>query len=179
MEYNIRLEYQLAPTEENGNLLVSALEEFSPAAGPTDAGTMDVWITVQASDARQAAATGLALTRQAADAPLIGFEVLSTAEFDRRQWVTPLPELVGSDEAAEMLRMSRQAVVKKFTAGGLPGRRVGERTIVFARRDIEHAVEDLNTRRPGETIVEQSLRRVGDETLASIKERRARAPHSD
>jgi hypothetical protein len=139
MDYNIRLEYQLAPTEENGQALVEALESFSPAAGPNDNGNLDVWITVPANNARQAIDTGLALSRTAAAAELIGFEAITTEEFDRREWVTPLPDLIGSEEAASILGISRQAVGQKFTAGQLPGARIGERTIVFARRDIEAA----------------------------------------
>jgi predicted DNA-binding transcriptional regulator AlpA len=137
MDYNIRLEYQLAPTEENGQALVEALESFSPAAGPNDNGNLDVWITVPANNARQAIDTGLALSRTAAAADLVAFEAITTEEFDRREWVTPVPELVTAEQAGDMLGISRQAVGQKFTAGQLPGRRIGERVLVFARRDIE------------------------------------------
>lgn len=141
MEYNIRLDYDLPPTEESGDALVSALEAFSPAAGPSETGSTDVWITVHAAGIRQAIATGLALSRTASDASLLGFEVISTAEFDRRQLVTDVPKLIGSDEAGELLGISRQAILKKFAAGEIPGSRVGDRTVVFALQTIEKLAE--------------------------------------
>jgi hypothetical protein len=148
MEYNVKLEYRLEPTEANGSTLVDAFTGFSPAAGPTDTGKLDVWITIQAKDARQAIDVGLALGAKATDAELTAFEVLTTEDFDRRNGLTPVPELIGADEAAEILGISRQAVSKKFGHGDLPGHRVGERVLVFARNDIE-AIAQKRAELPG------------------------------
>jgi len=141
MEYNIKLEFRLPPTEEHADELVTALEAFHPAAGPADNdnGHLDVWVTIPANNTLQAISLGLALASQASSAELTAFEVLSTDDFDRRNNLTPVPELIGSDDAAAMLGISRQAIVKKAGTGELHAHRVGERTIVFARQDIEAA----------------------------------------
>lgn len=140
MEFNVRLEFRLPPDEEHGEQLVDALESFHPAAGPVGNGNLDVWITIQAANVRQAIDTGLALASAASSAELVAFEALPTADFDRRECLTPVPDLISAEEAAELLGISRQAVHKKVTAGTLPGHRIGERTLVFARADVEAAV---------------------------------------
>jgi len=136
MEHNIRMEYRLPATEENGETLMTAFAQYHPAAGNAGNGNIDVWITVQANDALQAIDLGVTLSRKV-DGTLVALEVLPTADFDRREGLTPVPELIGADEAAEILGISRQAVGKKFREGSLPGHRVGERGLAFARRDVE------------------------------------------
>lgn len=98
-----------------------------------------MWITIQAANVRQAIDTGLALASAASSAELVAFEALPTADFDRREGLTPVPEIISAEEAAELLGISRQAIHKKVTAGTLPGHRVGERTLLFARTDVEAA----------------------------------------
>jgi excisionase family DNA binding protein len=139
MEYNVRVEYRLDSTAELDEQLVSALEGFSPAAAPAVNGNAEVWITIQAANLNQAVDVGLALAGKASTAELNAIEVLPTEDFDHRNGITPVPALVGAEEAAEMLGITRQAVGQKFAAGQLPGHRVGERVIVFARSDIEQA----------------------------------------
>jgi predicted DNA-binding transcriptional regulator AlpA len=90
---------------------------------------------VDAYDVSQIA-TGLASKVQR---PLIALEVLPTADFDRREGLTPVPELIGADDAADLLGISRQAVLKRYNTGALPGHRVGDRVIAFTRRDVELA----------------------------------------
>jgi hypothetical protein len=135
-EYNVRLEYQMPPTEESGDLLVDTFKTFHPAAGPVGNGNIDVWLTLPGVDAYDVSQIATALASKV-QRPLIALEVLPTADFDRRVGLTPVPELIGADEAADILGISRQAVSKKFSSGALPGHRVGERVIVFARRDVE------------------------------------------
>jgi excisionase family DNA binding protein len=134
-EYNIRLEYQMPDNEESGDLLVDTFKAFHPAAGPVGNGNIDVWLTLNGIDAYDVSqlATGLA-TKVAR--PLIALEVLPTADFDRRNGITPVPELISTDDAAEMLGVSRQAIDKQIRSGKLVGHRVGERTVVLARADV-------------------------------------------
>jgi hypothetical protein len=137
MEYNVRLEFSLPPTEAAAEQLLEALAEFHPAPGSTATGTLDVWITVQASGARQAVALGLALAAQATPAELLGLEAITAAEFDRRQRETHVPELVGVADAAEILGVSRQAVDKMLEPGGrLVGHRVGGKGTAIAKADV-------------------------------------------
>lgn len=138
MEYNVMLEFALPASPEAGDQLVDTFAAFHPAAGPTESGRMHVWLTLLAEDARQAALLGLQLAGMVG-ARLTALETLPTDEFDRRNGITPMPDLIGAEEAAEILGVTRQAVAQKYAAGELPGRRVGERTLVFARRDVEAA----------------------------------------
>jgi len=140
-DYNIRLEYQMPPTEESGDVLVDTFKTFHPSAGPAGNGNIDVWLTLPGVDAYHVVEIATALAAKV-QRPLIALEVLPTADFDRRSGLTPVPELIGADEAAEMLGISRQAISKKVAAGTLPAHRVGERVLVFARRDVEaHAAQ--------------------------------------
>jgi hypothetical protein len=137
-EYNVRLEYQMPPNEESGDILVDTFKTFHPSAGPVGNGNIDVWLTVNGVDAYDVSqiATGLASKVQR---PLIALEVLPTADFDRREGLTPVPELIGADDAADLLGISRQAVLKRYNTGALPGHRVGDRVIAFTRRDVDLA----------------------------------------
>ncbi|MEO6116026.1 MAG: helix-turn-helix domain-containing protein [Pseudolysinimonas sp.] len=136
MEFNARLEYRLEATEEKADQLVTDLAGFSPAAGPADNGMLEVWITIQATNLRQAVDVGLALAGKASTAELNAIEVLPTADYDRRVGLVPMPELIGTDDAAELLGISRSAVDKQIRTGKLRGQRVGERTVVLARADV-------------------------------------------
>lgn len=111
-------------------------EHLAPRDADNDNGMLDVWVTIPANNALQAISLGLALARQASTAELNAFEVLPTADFDRRIGMTPVPELVGTDDAAEMLGITRQAIDKQIKTGKLRGHRVGERTVVLARADV-------------------------------------------
>jgi hypothetical protein len=137
-EYNVRLEYQMPPTEESGDLLVDTFKTFHPSAGPVGNGNIDVWLTVNGVDAYYVVQIATALAGKV-QRPLIALEVLPTADFDRREGLTPVPELIGADDAGEILGISRQAVLKRYATGNLPGHRIGDKVIAFVRRDVEAA----------------------------------------
>ncbi|MEK8226712.1 helix-turn-helix domain-containing protein [Oerskovia sp. M15] len=96
-------------------------------------------ITLPAESLRQAATTALAIAetgavRAALDgADVLALEVLPTAEFDQRNGLDPMPELVSVTEAAEELDVSRQAVLQRLESGSLPGTKVGKTWVVQAR----------------------------------------------
>ncbi|WP_213816209.1 AlpA family transcriptional regulator [Glaciihabitans sp. dw_435] len=137
MEYNARIEFAERDSDDAADRLVTALEPFSPAAGVSVDGHLEVVITLYAADVRQATASALALAGEASTSDVLALEVMTTAAFDRRRELTPMPELVDATGAAEILGISRQAVGKKLDAGQLPGRRIGERGMAFPRADLE------------------------------------------
>ncbi len=137
-DYNIRLEYEIPANADNGDMLIETFKTFHPGAGGADNGHADVWLTVAGVDAYDVTQIATALAAKV-NRPLIAIEILPTADFDRREVNIPMPVLIGAEEAADLLGITRQAVSLKFNAGELPGQRVGERTIVFARRDVEAA----------------------------------------
>lgn len=136
MEYNVHFEFDAPGDEERCINLVDELLEYHPAASSSEFGRLEVWITLQAEDLRQAVRTGLAIAGEL-QYPLVAIEALTTSDFDTRNGLTPVPELIGAEVAAEILGVTRQAIGQQFTAGKLPGQRLGERGLVFARRDIE------------------------------------------
>jgi excisionase family DNA binding protein len=144
MEYNCRLEYLLEATEERADDLVTTFLGFHPAASPAENNQLEVWLTIQAANLRQAVEVGLALGAKY-DAELSAIEVLPTADYDRRVGLTPVPELISTDDAADLLGVSRQAVDKQIRSGKLRGHRVGERTVVLARADVLAAVARKGT----------------------------------
>ena len=137
-EYNVRLEYQMKPDADAGDMLIETFKHFHPGVGSAGENT-DVWLTLQGVDAYDVTRMATAIAAEV-NRPLIALEVLPTAAFDEREARTPMPELVGADEAADLLGISRQAIGKQYATGALPGKRVGERTLVFARRDVDAAV---------------------------------------
>lgn len=122
--------------------LVDALEGYSPAAGPSVFGRLEVVITVPAETLRQAVTTGLAVVEAAAGVRALAVDALATDDFDRRHGVEPMPELLGVTEAAALLNVSRQRVLQLVDAGTLPGRRVGS-VVVIPASAVAKRVEEL------------------------------------
>ncbi|EYR62156.1 hypothetical protein N866_11160 [Actinotalea ferrariae CF5-4] len=127
-EYNARIEYRTR--DDIDDQLLEALTDYGPATGRAERGWVEVYITVPATSLRQAFTTALALAESATDAPVLAVEVLPTDEFDARLGLAPLPELVSVTEAAQSLRVSRQAVLQRLESGTLPGRKVGNAWVI-------------------------------------------------
>lgn len=140
--YNATVELDTAHTDRNSDDLVDALagHGYSPAAGTSPFGRLELVITLPADSVRQAAVTALAIVEQAAGVPARSVEVLTTADFDRRHGLDPVPDLVGVTEAAQLLGVSRQRVLQMVEEGKLPAQRVGEKqTVVLSRAAVEQA----------------------------------------
>lgn len=127
-EFNARIEYQTR--EDIDDALLEALTEYGPATGRAERGWVEVYITVPATTLRQAFSTALAVAEAAVQVPVLAVEVLPTAEFDARNGLAPLPELVSVTEAAALLGVSRQAVLQRLESGSLPGRKVGNAWVI-------------------------------------------------
>jgi excisionase family DNA binding protein len=134
-EYNARIEWATRTTDDDD--LVDELVDYHPATSRSERGWVEATITLPAETLRQAATTALAIAEAASAAVLDGaavlvLEVLPTAEFDERNGLAPMPELVSVTEAAERLDVSRQAVLQRLEAGTLPGTKVGKTWVVQA-----------------------------------------------
>lgn len=121
-EYNITLELaKRNPTDDDVDVLIDAFEAFHPTISTSPLGWTEVTITVQAENLRQAVATGLGLAGD-----VVSVTGMTTKEFDQRPVHTErMPKLVSVTEAAELLRITPQAVRQKLAAGHLPGTKVG------------------------------------------------------
>lgn len=120
--------------------IIDRLAAFHPALGFTT-GRLTVTITYPAETLEQATAVALALAGQSlAGLPftLTGLEVLPTAEFDRRNGLEPVPELLSVTEAAAELGVTPQAVRQRLDSGSVRGVKVGA-TWVVSRAEVERA----------------------------------------
>src|SRR4051794_22459074 len=114
MHYNITAD--VAADERDGEQLLDALDGYSPAVAHAP-GRATVIFTLPAEDLAQATRTGLALLQANVDHELLSIEVMTTEDFDRREGLDVLPELVSVPDAAEMLGTSRQAVQQQIDRG--------------------------------------------------------------
>jgi excisionase family DNA binding protein len=106
--------------------LLEALADYSPAVGRSPFARTEVTVSLPATSLRQAVATALRVLGDAVEPhQLLSLEVLTTADFDRRSGLIPVPDLVSVTEAAKALGVSRQAVLQRIESGSLPATRVG------------------------------------------------------
>lgn len=125
-DYNIRAETTIPLDEKHTGVVLDALAAYHPAIGRSAFGRAEVIITVPAETVAQAAVTATAVLAAAiAPAELLGLEILTTADFDRRAGLEPVPELMSVTEAALALHISRQAVLQRIDAGTLAATRIG------------------------------------------------------
>ncbi|WP_087507942.1 helix-turn-helix domain-containing protein [Cellulomonas iranensis] len=130
MTYNARIDLA-RPAPDSGDddwtdRVLDHLVGFGPVVSRGMHGGTTLDVTIPAADVRQAVTVALALTADATGgAQVVGIEVLTTAEFDRRNGLAPVPDLLSVTEAAETLGVSRQAVLQRLELGTLPGTKVG------------------------------------------------------
>lgn len=134
--YNARIELRTRDAQAISDDLIEAFEGYSPAVSTAASGWTDVDISLPAVDLRQAATTALALVAQATDVDVVALEVMTTDEFDSRLGLQPLPAQVSVTEAAEILGVSRQAVLQRIESGSLPAVQVGKAWVI--QRGILH-----------------------------------------
>lgn len=142
--FGARIDLATAPKDigPHTDTVMDALVDYHPALGANPDGGNSVQISLQAETIRQAAdlaqlAVIDAFTRAGLRPQVTGLEVLPEAEFLRRMEapdVAELPELVGTNDAAEILGVSAQRVVQ--LAGRMGGKKIGK-TLVFPRAGVE------------------------------------------
>lgn len=134
MQYNVTAE--VAAAVHDADAFVDALAGYSPAIG-IRADRADITITIPADSLEQAVRTGLAVIAHATARDVLAVEVLRTDDFDRRNGLAPIPELVSTAEASELLGVSRQAIAQQIERGRFTtATRVGT-TWAIARAEIE------------------------------------------
>lgn len=126
--YNAIIELDAGP--ERAEDVVDALAAYSAAAGVTDRGHLEVVLTIPGETLVQVMQTAVAITAQAIGAHVLTARFIATEEYDTRQGLDPLPEMVSVTEAAHTLGVSRQAVLQRLAGGSLPGRQVGTTWVI-------------------------------------------------
>lgn len=130
MNYNAIVD--LGVRSDDDNRIIDALGDYHGVLAGGRAGTLEAIITIPAESLRQAATTALAVCESATRRPAVAIEVMPTDLFDRRHGLEPLPEQLSVTEVAQLLGVSRQAVLQRIDAGSLPATRVGRSWAVRA-----------------------------------------------
>ena len=123
--YNVEAELDIRDVEERAEQLVDDLAGYHPAASRSPVGNAQVIISLPAETLRQAFNTALAVIEQSTGARVLVAEVMTTAEFDRRLGLEPMPEMLSVAEAAAELEVTPQAVRQRLASGSLAGTKVG------------------------------------------------------
>lgn len=121
-DYNAVVELEGKATVDELDQLMDDYAAYHPAAGSSPYGRPELIITLPADNLDQATRTILALI---AGRQVVKLEVTTTAEFDRTFGVPAMPDLISVTEAAELLGITRQAVVHRIDTGALPASKVG------------------------------------------------------
>ena len=147
--FNVRAELATRRRDLDDDL-IDALDGYSPVVSRSDRGRVEVIITLPADTLRQAITTALPLLEQAGNSGVIALEVMSTDEFDARNGIDPIPDLMSVSEAAELLGVTRTRVQQLLDEGKLPGSLVGRtyvipRAAVHAYHAMQQALDDTIT----------------------------------
>ena len=105
--------------------VMDKLEAFHGAAGQSPRGWHEARISLPAESLVQATAAATAVVEAAHGARAIACEVMTEKEFLAREGWEPVPDLVSVTEAAQLLGVSRQAVLQRISSGSLPSSKIG------------------------------------------------------
>lgn len=125
--------------------LVEDLVDYSPAAGVSARGWVDLRISVPATSLAQATRTALATVEASiamSGVQVVALQVMTEDEFNAREGFEPVPELIGATEASALLGVSRQRVAQMAHEGKLPGQTIGK-SLVFPRAAVVAAAAKL------------------------------------
>lgn len=123
--YNVVAEIDTAFDSDAVDELLDPIADHGGAVGRSELGRTEVVFTLPADSVRQATSTALALLDQYPSA-LLSLRVLTTEDFDRLTDGYELPALVSVTEAAALLGISRQGVLKAIDTHKIPAIRVGD-----------------------------------------------------
>lgn len=119
MLYSIRLELDAASEPDEAERIVDALAGYHPAVGLASA-RMAVTVSLPAESLALAASTAIAVVEGATRHRALAIAAATADHFDRANGLEPLPELVSVADAAALLKISRQALVRALAHGKYP-----------------------------------------------------------
>lgn len=133
---HVEVDVRKNPTADQVDATMGQLEPFHASIGMSPHGLLSVQLTVTADTLPQAAIVATSVVESALGAAVVAVELMTEAEFNRREGWDDVDDLVGVPEAAELLGVSRQAVGQRVRSGSLPGERRG-RDWMVPRKAIE------------------------------------------
>lgn len=137
MMFNLTAELDVEATADTADRIVTELEGFHPAVGVGYGGRAHVTISLQAETLGQAIALAIPYVEQQTGTRVLAIEnAMPSDEFDRRNGLDPVPELLSVTEIAEEYGISRQAVNGLIERGRFAtARRVGT-TWAVSRQEV-------------------------------------------
>lgn len=118
--------------------VMDKLEAFHASLSESARGWNTAHISLPGESLEQATAAAVAVVSAAYGAAAIACEVMTEKEFLAREGWAPVPDLVSVTEAAELLGVSRQAVLQRISSGSLPATKIG-RDHAISRAAVEVA----------------------------------------
>ncbi|MCW2751478.1 MAG: binding domain protein excisionase family [Aeromicrobium sp.] len=130
--YNAAVEVrsQKNPSLDAIDRFMDNLAAYHPAFEMSPRGWLDARISFPAETLAQACATAIAVVEAALGAPAVACEVMTETEFIAREGWEPVPDLVSVTEAAQLLGVTRQAVLDRINRKTLPAERVGREYVI-------------------------------------------------
>ncbi|MET8605748.1 hypothetical protein ABZV92_19615 [Streptomyces rubiginosohelvolus] len=161
--WSVYVEYESTHTTPDvyGELF-DALIGHSPGVGPAPNGNLSLRLMIQAASALDAASEAAALADGALhevdlSPTLIGIEVVTEAELDRRQDEPCIPELAGIAEAADILGVHKQQVDRLVGRGDLQPIQTLAAGPVFAAEALRSYGKKRQSRRIGRPVADLGL----------------------
>lgn len=124
--------------------IMEQLADHHASVSVSARGWLTVTVTFPAETLTQAMVTAAAVVEAATGCAAIAAEVMPEAEYDARQGWTSLPELVSVTEAAQLLGVTRQAVLDRVRRHTLPATKIG-RDYAIPREAITPVGADRQT----------------------------------
>lgn len=119
-----------------------ALDGYHASFSTGAHGRTRVLVTLPADTLDLAIRTAIAVIEHGTGSRVVALEAMTSDDFDRRDGLPTLPELVGGPEAADILGISRQAVKVMIDSGKFAtATRIGERGVAIARAEVERMAE--------------------------------------
>lgn len=136
-EYVVQVELDSRDLKpEDVDAIHTSLGEWNVSASENLAGYIELTLTIPAERLRQAIDTAL-LAAVEFGTPTAAYGI-TEALARQREGMYPLPELVSVPEAAEILKVSRQYVLKLITDGKLPATQVARDYVIVKAALGEH-----------------------------------------
>ncbi|WP_183092917.1 helix-turn-helix domain-containing protein [Nocardioides stalactiti] len=145
-------------TDDQLDQLMTNLSTLHPAIGTSARGWLEVTVTLPAEHVGQAVTLAVAAIEQAAGHPTVAVTSMTEAEADAREgWEDSPSDLVSVSQAAEILGVSRQAVLDRISRHTLPAEKVGKgytipRAALTSKADgfatLQTAIRNLAERQP-------------------------------
>lgn len=136
LDYNATIEVAhrpgpAGPAADLADTILDKLATASPAISISARGWLEVTITLPATSLIEATTTAIGYVKLATGHEPVSVSVTTTDEFDKRNGlVVQMPELVSVTEAAEILGVSRQAVIDRITRKTLHAEKVGREYVI-------------------------------------------------